>query len=225
MNGKQGLSPKRAAELADALEMSASEKRRFCLLAQQRFARSATQRKIATEQLSSQELKRTEIDYDRFRAISDWYCFAILELASLSFFKSSANWVARSLGIPLSTTKDAIARLQRLGLLSSVKDGLKRYGDFVVTPSDVAAGAGKRFHSQVLEKASQALFAQPVNKRDFAALYFKVRRSDLPEAKAMLMEFRRRFMTEMESGQGHDDLYCLSIQFFSLLEKHAADAQ
>src|SRR5690606_11388580 len=63
-----------------------------------------------------------QLDIDTFAVISDWYNFAILDLAQLKSFKPNAKWIARKLNIQPLEAVSALERLQRLGMLV-IKNG------------------------------------------------------------------------------------------------------
>ncbi len=72
--------------------------------------------KISRGEESSLDFR--QISYDSFQMISDWYHFAILELASIEEFDPHPRWISDKLGISLAEAKDATERLIRLGYVS-----------------------------------------------------------------------------------------------------------
>ncbi len=67
---------------------------------------------------------------DQFRFVADWYHMALLELFSLQDFYSKPSWMARKLNLDESLVVEALARLQRVGLVKSVEGQLKVTEDF-----------------------------------------------------------------------------------------------
>lgn len=59
----------------------------------------------------------------KFEQISDWYSFAILELATLPKFEFNPAWIIDQLGITRPEAKHALNTLKRLGLLYQSKEG------------------------------------------------------------------------------------------------------
>src|SRR5262249_41639681 len=59
-----------------------------------------------------------QIAYDHFQVISDWYHFAILELAVVNDFEPTSRWISKALGISVGEAQAAIDRLIRIGYVS-----------------------------------------------------------------------------------------------------------
>lgn len=222
LRGLKGISSKRAFEIADRLRFSLEEKNAFVDLVERDHAKSKIVRQQAEERLA----KATkicgfhEIDLDRFQLISDWYHFAILELTDVSDFCSDPQWIAARLGIDVAKVKQAVRRLVSLGLLARSKDGkLKQTQADLATPSEVPSSAVRSQHSQLLQKAQEALFEQPVSARDFSAVTMAISARDIPKAKTLIKEFRRRLNRELQSSREKDRVYGFCVQFFSLEKK------
>lgn len=219
LNGRQGLSVSAARRIAERLSLSPHEAGLFCVSVESEHARSAKQRQLARSRLKNYDTTGTTLGLDSFRLMSDWYHFAILELTETSAFQSTPKWIARALGISENTAKAAIARLLRLGLLEARDGVLRQTKGFVATPSGVPSDALRKFHSQILGKAEEALFTQAVDMRDFSAIVMPISRQDLPWAKEQIKIFRRSLMERLEQAQTKDRVYSLSIQLFSLQEE------
>ena len=217
LNRKSGLSREAAAKIAKRLDFSETETEIFCDLVESEHARSPVQRKFAKIKLQRyREPEYRQLQMDAFRVVADWYCFAILELAKLDVFQNDENWIAKALSITPAEAKAAVERLQRLNLLELQNDKLVPTENFTASPSGVASDAIKKFHQQILKKALASLTVQPLEARDYAAAIMRFNVSRLPEAKAMLKEFRRKFGAKMSDSVTNSDVYCLSTQFFNL---------
>ena len=217
LNKKSGLSRESAAKIGKRLEFNAQEIAIFCDLVESEHARSHAKRqfaKIKLQKYLAPEYKQVRLD--TFKVISDWYCFAILELSKLDIFQSNERWISKALGITPTQAKTAVERLTRLNLLE-MKDGkLRSTEDFRTTPNDVPSDSIKKFHQQILEKATASLYTQPIDQRDYSAVVLGIEMQRLPEAKALIKEFRRDFVAKMSHSKTNDDVYCLSLQFFNL---------
>ena len=84
--------------------------------------------------------------------------------------------------------------------------------------SGIASGAIKKFHSQILNKAAEALYAQPLDLRDFSSMTFAINPAHLPEIKDELREFRRGLEKKFKARSNKREVYSLSIQLFSLTQ-------
>lgn len=221
LNGKQGLSRPAAEKIAVALGYGPSEKERFCDLVESLHARSKRDRETAKIRLKKHQIpsKVHQLHLDAFKAIADWYHFALLELIHVSGFRSDAKWIGKRLGISEFEVQLALDRLLRLGLLTWKGDKLKLTHDHGAVPDDVPAESIKRFHTQILGKAQEAVQLQSVENREFRAEIIALAKSQLPEAKKMLREFAHRFCKKVDEAEPKDSLYCLALQLFELGEK------
>lgn len=159
-----------------------------------------------------------EFKDDIFRVISEWQHLGILELTFLSCFKSSYNWMAQTLSITPDQVKLSVERLFRLGLLEEKDGEWIATGDYSKVEQEIPAQAIRKFHSHLIQKASEALLFQDLDERDFSTLFFAFDHKDLPQAKEDLKQFRREFMRKYSNSKTGDRIYCLGLHFFNLTE-------
>ena len=217
-NGRQGLSRATAKKIAIRLGFGSDELELFCDSAESQHGKSEVLRKLATTRLEAKKSSREfkQISEDTFRAISDWYHMAIVQLVLLEGFDGSVEWIAAALKIKLPEAKEAVARLERLGFIE-VRDGkICAHDQDVCTTDDVPSSAIREFHRQILAKASTALCFQSLETRDSSAMIMPIARRDFGRAKAKIKKFRRELSAEMNETPTKDALYCLSVQFFEL---------
>lgn len=217
LRGICGISAARAEQIAKRLKFSDRERELFVAMVEAEHGRSAVTRAKARERLSALNTDDGfgELALERFRIISDWYHFAILELTDTADFKSDPRWIANRLGISVEETRKAIERLETFGLLEKDENG--RYYQThanIATPSGVPSKAIRDHHAQVLELAHRALEEVPVDLRDFSTMTMAINTDQLEEAKEALKEFRRKFCRNIQKRDGKDRVYVLSIQFF-----------
>jgi uncharacterized protein (TIGR02147 family) len=217
-SGKQGLSPKAAGKISAALSFSPEERDQFCDMVASAHGRSKAERDAARLRLREAELE-DEIHHlrlDAFKVIADWYHLAILEMMSLKRYQSDTRTMARALGITEIQAELAIDRLIRLKLLERQDGKLVPLKGPGLIPGGIPSDSIKKFHSQILDQAKEALIIQSVEEREFQVSIMAVDRSQLPEAKADIEKFRRKFCRRMDEAQEKDGLYCLAIQFYNL---------
>ncbi|MEW6057203.1 MAG: TIGR02147 family protein [Bdellovibrionota bacterium] len=220
LNGKQGVSPQTAETIARRLGLSSHECDYLVDLASSEFARSRKSKEAAIHRLRVRK-PVPPITLEVFKAISEWHHLALLELTMLKGFKSDAGWIARKLGISKKTVSLAIERLKMLGFLKEQDGKLIQTTEYMATPSGVPSTAIRGFHQQVLRKAIDALHSQSVDERDFSSIVLPVSTNDMVEAKEWIKKFRREFMSRFGSAAEKDSVYCLSVQFFSLLKENS----
>jgi uncharacterized protein (TIGR02147 family) len=222
LNGKQGLSRPAAAKMAIKLGYSESETELFCDLVASQHSRSKSDREVAQIRLKKHQndAQTLRIKADTFQLISEWYHLAILELTNLSSFNSAPEWIARALGISEPEVVQALARLERLGFIEQKNGTILPVENRTSTPGGIDSESIKKFHRQILQKAINAIVMQPLDQRELSAFIISISLKQLPAAKEKIRGFWREFCTEMDKSREKDSVYCLSMQFFNLMEGH-----
>lgn len=219
--GRYGLSREGAIDIAKRLSLSKLEAQIFIQSVASRHGRSKALREAATLKLRDLQSQNKDINYlqlDQFKMIADWFHFAILELTYLKSFKPDIGWIAKTLGIRPETAGSAVSRLKRLKVL--VTEGRRWFPSTAASEAgmEVPSAAIKTFHAQILQKASQAIYFQPVEQRDFRSTILAIRKDRLPEAKKALEKLHQEFCSEISGNDPgfQDEVYCLATQLFSL---------
>lgn len=217
--GRYGFSREKALKVGERLHLDPEAKEDFADLFVAKFSRSSTKKQEALLRIQKRRVSSAgTVTVDAFRAISDWYHMAILELVTLPSFKSEIPWVAKKLGISSLVCEEAINRLLRLNLLRKNDSGKwECTEDFTAIGNNTPSEAIRRFHKQILEKALQALEYQDIESRENSSTIFSIKRSSLPQARADLKKFRQEFASKYTAESPSDSVYCLSIQLFDLL--------
>ena len=211
---KVGVSAKRASAIAKKLAFEIEDRQFFCKLADANCAKKKGQRDSSEAELWKYDTSYTNIADDAYRIISDWHHFALVELVRIKGFRFENEWIAKRLGISVEEIPKAIQRLLNLELLEVVDGKLCQTYDLFVAPSGIPSDAARKFHSQVLQKASEALHGQKIEERDFTTGFFRTRTSDLPKIATRIKDFYRELAKEIESGEDHDSVYAFAVQFF-----------
>lgn len=155
------------------------------------------------------------LDVDTFHLVSDWHYFALLSLAETKDFKSSADWIAKRLGISKVKAEEALERLTRLGMIENDEEGIKATGVQYQVDPGIATPALKKAQRQNLEIATKALETTKYEERDFTAMTLCFDPDRMNEAKALIKEFRKQFSDIMENGE-KKEVYKLCVQLFPL---------
>lgn len=221
LKGKQGLSRGVADRIAGKLGLGAEDSAVFCDLVESLHGRYPQGRVAARSRLEALRLKQDfrTLELDSFKAISDWYHFAILQLMKLPGFKSDVKWIAGALEISVAEASDALKRLERLKLIEVRSRGYFPVQDYVASPEGVSSEAIRNFHRQVLAKAVLALSDQTVEERDFSAILMPISSSSLGDVQQRIKRFRRELCRSVSSTGEPDSVYCLSTQFFRVSRK------
>lgn len=158
------------------------------------------------------------VGVDHFRFISDWYHLVVLELLNVKTFSEDPAWIAKRLNdrITPEQATDALARLQRLGLLGRGADGKLRYesNNYITTSKNVDEAIAK-YHRQMADLAIEAFQRDSPADRNLAGTTFTIDSGRKDQAIQALKEFRVRFMNEFASTGG-DEVYQINLHFFRL---------
>ncbi|NUM87923.1 MAG: DUF4423 domain-containing protein, partial [Bdellovibrionales bacterium] len=159
-----------------------------------------------------------DLSGDWYRVVSDWYHYAILEMANLPAFNPDPSWIASQLGISPAESKLAIERLVRLDLLVRKDGKLSRSaGQMSTADQHLTNSALKRRQRQILEKSMASLENDPIETRNHTAMTMSIDPKRIPEAKALIREFNRRMSDLLESGD-RTCVYEFAISLFPVLK-------
>ena len=109
-----------------------------------------------------------------------------------------------------------IERLKKLGLLSVKKGKFLDTFKFLATGNDTPSTALKKFNSQLMRMAIDALYEQDVLAREISSNIFSINKADLPLFKERMRTFREDMEVLASKAQEKDSIYCLSMQLFNL---------
>jgi uncharacterized protein (TIGR02147 family) len=219
LNKKEGLSVQSAMSIALRLKLSEQKTKWFCNSVGALHARGIKERSDYQQKIQDykQEAKVfSEIHLEYFKVIADWYHFAILELTYIDGFQNNSSWIAEMLGLQISEVEDALERMKNLDLIVEKDGKLTDVFKFLATPNDVPSASLKKFNSQLMKKAMEALYNQDVLDREIASNIFSIRKDHMPKFKEKLRDFRRELEHEASQAKDKDAVYCLSMQFYEL---------
>lgn len=207
LRGQRALSLRSALKIAGSLGLNETESRHLIQIAQLERAGAKPTPAPDSRQLT----------LDLFRAVADWYCFAIVSLADCEGFSWKPSWIARRLGISETEARLALERLERIGLIERSNGKLSVTKDYVLSPSGIPSEAIRAYHRQILERAIQALDSQPVAKREISGAGFAVDPKHLPSIKKDISEFLDRTVAKYSKGRKLE-VYQLEVALFQLTQ-------
>lgn len=171
--GKRTLSGKNIKKLAEHLSLSPKEIERLLNTSE-------------TKRDKQKTLQYIELEDDHFKIISDWYYYAILNLAKI---KNQANpqWIAKRLGISKIEAEIAIERLQRLKLLEVKKGKLVRKS--LPLNFNTPSAALRKQNKQLIKLAGESVEKIPAQKRETSSMTFAIDPALIPTAKKKIDHF------------------------------------
>ncbi|MCO4792152.1 MAG: TIGR02147 family protein [Bacteriovoracaceae bacterium] len=212
LSGKRRLTLKKAMKISKSMGLNSHETRHLLMLVENEVIDAET------PSSSQDEVEgRKNLEMDIFNIISEWYCFAILNLSECEGFIWSTTWIGRKLGISPLQVKVAIERMMRVGLIEETKDGLKSSEDFIFSPDGIPSQAIRNYHSAILKKATESLETQNLDEREITGLGFAVDPKHIPTIKKEIQEFRDMIAQKYSKGE-KTVIYQLELALFKLSE-------
>jgi uncharacterized protein (TIGR02147 family) len=216
LRGKRKLGARSALKVARALELNPDETKRLLLLVQLEKSGTDSTSEILDEVDSLPQAY--SMSADMFAIVSDWYCFAILNLAECENFRWDESWIARRLGVSSAEVRVAVARLVRVGLVEKKRDVYRLARDYVIAPEGIPSEAVRSYHRQILGKAIQALDGQPVAEREVGGITFSANPKYLSQLKKEVSLFLDRIGEKYGRKRQKQEVYQLEIALFRLSE-------
>ncbi len=211
LSGKRKLTSKSAEKVAKALGYSNAEFERLKELVFQ------NNENIEIEPIESKKLESQNLDYSF--VISNWYCFAILNLAKIKNFKWDISWIAKKLGVSEFEVNNAFEKLTSIGLLCPKGKKFEIKESLIETSTDVPSAAIKSYHKDILEKAIDAIELQKVEERDISGIGFSIDKKDLKNIKKEISDFQEYIAKKYNKDKKADEVYQLQMAFFKLTKE------
>jgi hypothetical protein len=155
------------------------------------------------------------ISDEAFSMISDWYYFALHSLCKMPGVRPDPEEIARRLPVTVEEARQAVERLVRIGLLEVRGGCLRATAGTPSTRRDVPSAAVRRYHRETLQLAGESLEGVPVGLRDVSSITFPADLAKLPQAKELILAFKRDLARLMETD-GASEVYALAVQLFPL---------
>ena len=224
-SGKREVSLKQAMKIAAHLHLGAPETDHFLegVLTESDSPRSRVfKRRLEHERRKNEATDSSAfvtLEIDHFRLIAQWYHLPILDLTTTRGFKSDLVWVARKLGISPIEVREAVERLERIGLLKIDSRGKwTKTNAKIFFPSHTSEESIRAFHKQMGLKAINALednSPDAFSKRSISGTTMAVNPAKMAEAKKKIEKFQKELASFVTEGPC-TEVYQLNVQFFSL---------
>ncbi|MCX6116433.1 MAG: DUF4423 domain-containing protein [Proteobacteria bacterium] len=211
---KRILSMMAAHKVSIALKLSDLETRKLLEAA----GTQALERTISKQGFTSKksQIQIQEIDQDIYASISDMIHYLILEGTFLRDFQPDARWISRRFNVTVIEAEQAIARLIRLGLLTSSNGAIVKSSQSLITKDlSKTNSALKASQRQILKSALKALENDPIEHRDTTGMTMSIDPKKIPLAKQMIQDFTNQLCEMLESGE-RTEVFQLSVSLFSL---------
>ena len=222
LENQHGLSNASATKIGKKIGLTGDELVHFCDLVELDSGRNQTMKQLAREriQLRLQQRVNDPISLDLLRVVGDWYHMVILELTYLPGFKKLktqnevTEYVAKRLKLPVLEAKHAVMRLLQIQMLVEENGTFKAAEDFTFSSNHIPSEVIKKYHQQILSKASDALADQSLEEREFNCVTFSFDLEQMPHAKEDIRKFKREFLKKYNNQNNPNSVYSMSIQLF-----------
>lgn len=206
LNRKKNISVNSAAQIADRLNLAPEDANFFFDLVSLARTKTPSSKRMIESRLKTYLLEAPpnyrNLEATKFKVISDWHHYAILELTQTKGFRFDAEWIARRLGIRSFEAEQALTRLIELELLEERTPGQWIRSELNMTATYGAPNAAlRKLAKQYLEKSVLALESQSMEERDITNVTMSIDPTRLPKAKKMIEDFRRKLCAFLEQGE------------------------
>jgi uncharacterized protein (TIGR02147 family) len=216
LNGKRKLSLKKALVIAEKLALDPQETLDFLSLVK---STDLKKKKEIDSDLESQILS-----VDAFELVSNWYCFALINLSECVGFSWDRDYIARKLNISKAEARDALQRLEKVGLIEKRGGDFQVVSDFVIGPDKISSSAVRRSHHDLLQKAVVALEEATTEERNITGIGLALNDQEYKQIVADIAKFRRNLVKKYGyTNVDKNRVYQLEFALFELTQGRTDD--
>ncbi len=221
LSGKRILSTKSAIKISKAMGLSSMELKHLLRLVNK--SKDPDFNKEEYKDLLSSNFSQQKLSSDQFDIVSEWYHFAILNLAECRDFEWSYTYISKKLNIKPYEVKVAIDKMVNVGLIEKTvsKQGKISYKvseKYVMSGEDIPSKAVRNYHRQILQKAIESLEVQTVEERDITGIGLTIDKKDLIKIKKEISDFQDMIVEKYSKGK-KARVYKLEMALFALSEE------
>ena len=117
--------------------------------------------------------------------------------------------------LDIGAVEKALYLMRNVGLIEYVNAEQVISKDFCLGPDGIPSRAIKNYHHMMLDKASEAIENQAIEKRDISGISFCVKKEDISNLKNEILNFQKKII-EKYSGKKSDAVYHMETALFAL---------
>lgn len=222
MNGQRNAGPAIQENLASYFKFDARERAYFADLVQLAKVTSDSPlhgRIVERLSVRHRASRFQLLTNEQFSVISDWWCYAIRQLAKLPGSESDPVSISKRLRFSVTPKQvtTAIKRMVSLKMLTADEDQrLHATSEPVRTTNDVSSEAIKRFHESSFENCQKSVREVPVEQREHSAYVFAFDDSEMVLAKEFLRAMVDHFEERFGMSANPNQIYQLQIGLIPL---------
>jgi uncharacterized protein (TIGR02147 family) len=223
MDGKRNLSDGSIDRFVEVLKLNSQEARYFRSLVALNQAKTSDERvHYSREILRSKSYRQTHpLSEAQLEYFTHWYYIVIRELVNLPAFKEDPKWIADNTLPPVSVkqAEDALAALQRLGLIGRDAQGRLVQAKAVVSTGDeVISACLAEYHKQFMIRARESIDLIRREMRDISSVTFPANEKTAKSIKAKIQKFRNELAQEAAGDPRSSVVYQLNMQLFPVTQ-------
>jgi uncharacterized protein (TIGR02147 family) len=218
---KRNLTPAMAARFATACGLREDAALFFQRLVAFNQARTSQEREESYAKLAAfaryREAHKLELAHAAYHA--NWYIPAIRELCCSPTFVADPKWIAGVLVPPITCdeAQKALDTLLELGLLQRNESGALLQGVAIVSTGPETRGMHiKRYHAEMMRRATAAMEIVPAAERDISSLTLCLSVEGVARLKERIQAFRRELIEIAEKESGREQAVQVNFQLFPL---------
>lgn len=220
LSRKKNLSLARAHEVARALKMTEIEKEEFLLAVQISSARSEASRSEFYEKYKTLHSSSVvNLELEQFKAISEWYGFAIIEMISTFASEWTPHKIAKFLGISHAQSLSMIERLIRIEVIEKTPKGYVRIQDRLIVDSMLPNEAMRKYYDQVFDHAKESVFHQTPQEKMIGTEVFAFDPKQIGEVRTLTNQYLDALLELAKKGESRTELYQVITDCFRLNPK------
>jgi uncharacterized protein (TIGR02147 family) len=212
LSGKKKISVGRALEVSGNLKLESEDQQRL-------IAAVLEDEGVALRgELPNPDLQ----NFDRIslEVLKDWYYLPILDLSTTKGFKSEATWMANRLGINVNLVKEALEKLQEIGLLEVIDGRYRKTEKRFHLPTKKSAPAVRLHHLNMMGQAKRHLEdsgSENFADRMICSVTVAADSRRIREARQRVLEFQKQLAQFLAEGES-DEVYQINLQLFPLTQ-------
>lgn len=218
ISGKRSLTISQAEDISRIFGHSEAEARYFKTLVYFSRAKTNGEKNDFFEQLIAYRRPRMKtLEAEELSLFRRWYYVVIREMMDYYQFIDDYESLAARIDPPIkvSEAREAVADLEKMGLLIRDEEGRCRQAEAVVSTGDeIRSLHVVNFQMQMLDMAKRAIEHFKEDERDISGLTLTVSENKMAVVKNELRKFRKKLLQLTSDGSGADRVIRCNIQMF-----------
>jgi uncharacterized protein (TIGR02147 family) len=156
MSGRKRVTTERAIQFSQVMKLGDEATTALLMAAAVESARSGTKARALLERIAGESTAGSDyqsVELERFKALSQWYHLAILDLSETIDFRAEPTWLAKRLRISPLQVAGALDRLRDLGLLVKKDQTWRKAQARIRVSAKQSNAAIREYHKQMIGKA------------------------------------------------------------------------